>query len=208
MDGVAASALFLFAATICLAILSPGPAIVSASRMAAAVGAGTAMPYSLGLAFGASLWCLLAVFGLTTIFTAFPGVFTLMEVIGGIYLLYIGAKMIAHAKDPLDITPRVRAARFGLGVRLNLSNPKPALFYGSLLLGFFPHMRGVLSQMAVYATALATETLVYAGVTQLMATQVVRRGYFSAKTAIDRFAGLFIIVIGLSLFISVTKVNL
>ena len=84
------------------------------------------------------------------------------------------------------------------GVALNLSNPKPALFYGSVILSIFPVLTAVES-VAVYAIALLVEVAFYAAITTLMATGPMRRAYVGAKTWIDRIAGALIGALGVSL---------
>ena len=61
--------------TLSFAILSPGPAIIAASQTALSRGRSVAWPYALGLAFGASLWCLFALLGLAVVFEIYPGLF-------------------------------------------------------------------------------------------------------------------------------------
>ena len=47
-----------------LAILTPGPSIIATVQTAFAHGRDRALPYALGLAVGASLWCIFALAGL------------------------------------------------------------------------------------------------------------------------------------------------
>ena len=68
MDAISPAALLAFVMTLGLAILSPGPAIIACTRSAAARGREAALPYSVGLAVGASLWCLFSLFGLSLLF--------------------------------------------------------------------------------------------------------------------------------------------
>lgn len=55
MDGITLPQVVLFVSTMAVAILSPGPAIIAASRSAAARGRAASMPYAMGLAVGASM---------------------------------------------------------------------------------------------------------------------------------------------------------
>ena len=57
---------------------------------------------------------------------------------------------------------------------LNLSNPKPALFYAGVIMSIFPTLHGPSAGM-IYAVALSVEVTFYAIVTFLMATAPVRR---------------------------------
>ncbi len=201
MQAITLPALALFVTTLGFAILSPGPAIIAASRSAAARGRQASMPYAMGLAFGASVWCLFALFGLTVLFRVVPQSYMLLRLLGGAYLIWIAVQMWRHAAEPLEMQG---AAAIGPGFRqglaLNLSNPKPALFYGSVILTLFPGLSS-LGGAVVYLVALAVELAFYAAVTALMATGPMRRAYRAAKTAIDRIAGTLIGALGLTLML-------
>ncbi|MGO4909675.1 LysE family translocator [Pseudorhodobacter sp. W20_MBD10_FR17] len=173
------------------AILSPGPAIIAATQMALAQGREKALPYGLGLAFGASLWCLFALLGLAVIFKLYPPLFIAAKFGGGVYLLYMAWGLWRAARSPL---PPAAKRRFGDGflggIILNLSNPKPALFYSAVILSIFPDPHGAATLVAIYATALGTELFWYAIVTTSMSTNAMRKRYFAAKFWIDTIAAI------------------
>lgn len=201
MQAITLPALALFVTTLGFAILSPGPAIIAASRSAAARGRQASMPYAMGLAFGASVWCLFALFGLTVLFRVVPQSYTLLRLLGGAYLIWIAVQMWRHAAEPLEMQGAAAASPgFRQGLALNLSNPKPALFYGSVILTLFPGL-SPFGGAVVYLVALAVELGFYAAVTALMATGPMRRAYRAAKTAIDRIAGTLIGALGLTLML-------
>lgn len=199
MPDITLAQMALMVATLSVAIVSPGPAIIAASRSAAARGRRASMPYAMGLAFGASLWCVFALFGLTVLFRVVPQSYLALKLLGGAYLTWVAYKMLRHAADPLVMGGEtVTGPGFLRGVALNLSNPKPALFYGSVILSIFPVLTAVES-VAVYAIALLVEVAFYAAITTLMATGPMRRAYVGAKTWIDRIAGALIGALGVSL---------
>ena len=202
MDAITAASLVTFIVTISLAILTPGPAIIACTRTAAARGRSAALPYALGLAVGASLWCLFSLSGLSLLFRLMPQLFTLLKLAGGLYLLWVALKMWRHAADPLPQTAGIAAGPgFWSGMALNLSNPKPALFYASVLLLLFPRLHGVIGPAFIYAVALGLEVAFYIAIATVMSTGPVRRRYFAAKPVIDRVAGAVIGTLGLTLII-------
>jgi threonine/homoserine/homoserine lactone efflux protein len=201
MDGVTLAQLGVFVATLTVAILSPGPGIVAVSQAAFRLGRRDAMPYALGLALGASAWCLVALLGLNVLFEAFPLVLSVFHVAGGLYLLWVAFKMWTHAADPLP-EPGDRAGQgFAAGVALNLSNPKPGLFYASVLLSIFPNLAGFGPNAVVYGTALAVELAFYLGLAALLSAAPIRARYFGAKPWIDRTAALLIAALGVLLIL-------
>jgi threonine/homoserine/homoserine lactone efflux protein len=201
MEGVSLGQLGLFVATLTVAILSPGPGIVAVSQAAFRLGRRNAMPYALGLAIGASCWCLVALLGLNVLFEAFPLLLSVFHVLGGLYLLWVAWKMWSHAADPLP-EPGARAGQgFGSGMALNLSNPKPGLFYASVLLSVFPNLAGLGANAVVYATALGMELAFYLGLAAILSSAPVRASYFGAKAWIDRSAAMLIALLGLLLIL-------
>ena len=185
-----------------LAILSPGPAIIAAIQTAFSRGREVALPFGMGLAFGASLWGLFALAGLAVIFKLHPELYRGVKIAGGIYLLWMAWGLWRAATQPL---PEAAEKRFGRGfwggVLLNLSNPKPALFYSALLLSLFPGPLSLAKQASIYATALSTEVFWYAVVTIGMSTATMRRRYFGAKFWIDRAAAVALFALGILLIV-------
>ena len=187
-------------ATLTLAILSPGPAIIAAMQTAFARGREVALPYGVGLAVGASLWCLFALAGLTVLFQLVPALYIALKIFGGLYLLWMAWGLWRSAPHPM---PEAAKARFGTGfwggIALNLSNPKPALFYSSLIVALFPGPLSLAGQAAIYATALGTELFWYVVVTTAMSTAPLRRRYAAAKLWLDRGAAVLLGLLGLGL---------
>lgn len=194
--------LALFAGVLAVAILSPGPGVIAVSQSAFALGRRRALPYGWGLAVGASLWCVFALLGLTVIFRTLPWTYVALKIGGGAYLLWIAFRMWKHAPDPLpDPAESRRGTGFLGGMMLNLSNPKPALFYSAVLLSVFPVLLGARDKLAIYVTAVSLELAFYTGLASLMALPWLRRRYYSAKFWIDRAAALAIGLLGLSLIL-------
>ncbi len=190
----------LLVSALTLAILSPGPAIISATQTAFARGRAIAVPYGMGLAFGASLWGLCALLGLTAVFTVVPALYLALKVFGGFYLIWMAWGLWRGATGPV---PEAARNPFGTGflggIALNLSNPKPALFYSALIVAIFPVQASAAGQGAIYATLLATEMFWYVAVTLAMSTAPVRRRYAAARLWIDRGAALVLGALGLAL---------
>ena len=200
MEGVTPAQLALFAGTLVLAILSPGPGIVAVSHAAFSLGRRAAMPYALGLALGASAWCLIALLGLTVLFEAVPLALAAFHVVGGAYLLWVAWKLWRHAADaPPEAGGHGRG--FAAGMALNLANPKPGLFYASVLLSVFPDLRGFGATASVYAVALSVELLFYLGLAALLSAAPIRARSFALKPWIDRAAALLVAALGVLLIL-------
>lgn len=183
-----------------LAILTPGPSIIATVQTAFAHGRERALPYALGLACGASLWCLAALFGLAVVFKLHPGWFSGLKIVGGFYLLWFAWRLWQSSSQPLP-PPATGAKGFFGGIALNLSNPKPALFYAALILSVFPAPMPAAHQALIYGICLTTELFWYSLVAVLMSTAAMRARYFAAKFWIDRAAGIAMALLGLLLIV-------
>lgn len=205
MTGIAPAEVLILVPALSLAILSPGPAIIATAQAAAAHGRERALPYALGLATGASLWCLVALLGLAVVFRLNPVLFTVMKAFGGLYLLWFARGLWRAATEPLAKAAAgpARGALRGFlgGIALNLSNPKPALFYATLILSVFPRQLGPGVQAQIYGICLATELFWYALVAVLMSTGPIRSRYFAAQFWIDRSCAVALAALGVLLIL-------
>ena len=183
-----------------LAILTPGPSIIATIQTAFAHGRERALPYALGLACGASLWCIFALLGLAVLFKLHPGLYVGFKIFGGFYLLWFAWGLWRASTQPL---PQAAAGAKGFwgGIVLNLSNPKPALFYAALILSVFPEPMAPARQALIYAICLTTELFWYSTVAVLMSTAAMRSRYFAAKFWIDRAASVAMALLGLLLIV-------
>lgn len=184
-----------------LAILTPGPSIIATVQTAFAHGRERALPYALGLACGASLWCLFALFGLAVLFRLHPALYVGFKIFGGLYLLWFAWGLWRASTQPLPQAAGGVSRGFPGGIALNLSNPKPALFYAALILSVFPEPMPPARQALLYAVCLGTELFWYTAVAVLMSTATMRARYFAAKFWIDRATSLAMAMLGLLLII-------
>jgi threonine/homoserine/homoserine lactone efflux protein len=186
------------------ALVSPGPAVVAIMQKSFAEGRARALPYGLGLGFGASLWCAFALAGLSVVFHLVPVLFVALKLLGGAYLVYLAVRIWRGADQPLGTPAPGAGLRQGFlgGVLLNLSNPKPALFFSAVILTIFPEVLTLPQQAGVYGIVLAMEWGFYLAVTMLLTRDTVRAAYFAAKRWIDRSTSVVLGALGLSLAIS------
>lgn len=130
----------IIAAAHFLALLSPGPDFFLVARTSLAEGWRTASGACLGIALANGLF-IVAAFAGTAVLTPGSAAFTLLQLAGCLYLLYLGVLFIRHAGHSGLGT--VTSAQAGLGfgtwhraasrgLLSGLLNPKNALFYASL----------------------------------------------------------------------------
>src|SRR5437588_6206048 len=84
--------LSLFAVDL-FATIIPGPSFVAVVQMAVRRGRGAAVALVLGLVTANLVWCLAVVFGLTVVFAHYAWLYSLIKILGGIYLIYFGISL-------------------------------------------------------------------------------------------------------------------
>ncbi len=177
-----------------VALATPGPALVSISQKAIAEGRGPALMFGLGLGFGATSWVLASMLGLGLVLHRFPALLMAMTLLGGGYLIYIAWAIWRHANAPLAETAAPNG--FWAGYRLNVSNPKPILFFSSLFLSVFPDPFTLASGAVVYLSMLALELSFFTAVALTLTTPRIRARALRAKPVIDRVAAVVIGALG------------
>jgi threonine/homoserine/homoserine lactone efflux protein len=136
----AADTLISLAALWCVAVLTPGPnmlfftsvALSSSRRALAAAGA--------GIVLGTAVWGVAGLFGLLWLFETFPVLAFAIKVLGGLYLAWIGAKILWGSlkrrdrdRPSLAAAPPVGPRKaFMMALATNLANPKSLVFVTSL----------------------------------------------------------------------------
>lgn len=193
---VTSAQLALVLAAQAVALATPGPALISISQKAIAQGRGPALRYGLGLGFGATSWVIASMLGLGLVLTRFPALLIVMTVLGGGYLIYVAVQIWRYADTPINEAGTAPGG-FWAGYRLNVSNPKPILFFASLFLSVFPEPFTLASGAVVYLSMLALELSFFCLVALTLTTPGVRARALRAKPIIDRVAALVIGALGL-----------
>ncbi|MEV6623287.1 LysE family transporter [Amycolatopsis sp. NPDC051106] len=101
-------------------------------------------------------------------------------------------------------SPRTGAGRgkgnhFRRGVVSNVTNPKAAAFFGSVLTAALPPTEPAAVKAAAVALILATSAAWHLSVALLFSAPATRRWYAHAKPALDRVVGSILVVLGLLL---------
>jgi threonine/homoserine/homoserine lactone efflux protein len=115
---------------------TPGPGVFASMAKASTAGFVASLYLIGGLAVGDMIFLNLALLGLSAIAKLLGPLFFLIRIVGGVYLVYLGVMMyrsteLETGKNEEHIEPRYRTFLSGLFV--SLGNPKPILFYASVL---------------------------------------------------------------------------
>jgi threonine/homoserine/homoserine lactone efflux protein len=127
----------LFLAAGVLLNLTPGPDTAYILGRTVAQGREAGIASALGICAGSIFHTCAAALGLSAILSSSATAFGFIKLLGGAYLIFLGAKMIIDCSKPsappLHFWRCTNAAAFRQGALTNMLNPKVALFFLAFL---------------------------------------------------------------------------
>lgn len=201
------SVLAAFAAVHLLVVASPGPAFLAVSRTAIGASRSAGLIAAAAMSTGAMIWAVATFLGLHVLFAQAPWLYDLMRIGGAAYLIYLGVGMLREAwrgGAPLEAgTPAVAGrATFLRCLAVQLSNPKAAVFFGSIFVTLLPADAPLWVKGAALAILGMNEFGWYALVALVLSAPRARRVYGRAKRALDALFGGFLAALGVKLALS------
>jgi threonine/homoserine/homoserine lactone efflux protein len=185
-----------------LAVISPGPSFLITARTAVAKSRFDGFKVGLGIGAGTVIWSSAALLGLNVLFHAVPVLFLGMKIVGALFILWIALQIFRHAADSIVLDGEAGegvSSPFMSGFLTQISNPKAAVFFGSIFIAMLPSAVPLWMTVALIALVSFNEVWWYGLVALFFGAGPVRRFYIRAKVWIDRVTGLFLGVLGLRL---------
>ncbi|SAL25842.1 lysine exporter protein LysE/YggA [Caballeronia arvi] len=199
-----------------LGAMIPGPSFVIVARNAIGISRADGLATALGMGVGGIFFGGLALAGLYTLLVAVEWLYIGLKVAGGLYLIYIASKIWRGAAQPMHMPARddapvlARSARksFWLGLTTQLSNPKTAIWYGSIFAALLPQHPPLWCYIVLPPMVFAIETGWYTIVALGFSSERPREMYLRAKKWIDRIAASVITALGLRLVLMAGRTGL
>ena len=120
---------------------SPGPGVFATVARALASGFRPSIFVICGIVLGDVIYLLFAAFGLSVVARSLGNMFFIVNVCGGIYLIWLGIRIWFKQPEPAGdghgTETRSQWSNFAGGLIITLSNPKVILFYCGFLPTFF-----------------------------------------------------------------------
>lgn len=198
---------FVFIGVAAVVILVPGPDTAVVTKNILVHGRRAGLGTSLGVSAGLSVWTIAAAVGLASVVRASAVAFTVLKLIGALYLIWLGLQALHAAHRAAagvrraQVPPRraIGALRgFRQGFLSDIANPKIGVFFTSLLPQFVDPGRPVLLPFLALGGVFVLMTMLWLGAYCLLAAraaQTLQRPRVSA--ALDRLTGTVLIAIGL-----------
>jgi threonine/homoserine/homoserine lactone efflux protein len=190
-------------------IMTPGPDTAMTIRNTLLGGRSAGLFTALGISIGLTIWALATSVGLVALLIASEPVFLAVKYAGAAYLIFMGVQALWSAL--LGREPQAHgapAARRGLtamaalrqGIISDLSNPKIAAFFSSLLPQFVPAGETSVAALFLLGVVFALMTFAWLTVYAVVvarAGDVLRRG--KIRRAIEGVTGAVLVALGVRL---------
>ncbi|EOD68083.1 LysE family transporter, partial [Amycolatopsis vancoresmycina] len=161
-----------------------------------------AVAVALGVVAAGGLLAAVAVFGLGSLLAREPWLATALRVVCGGYLAWLGLRLWLTARTPGTAPPEARGNAFRRGVLSNLTNPKAAAFFGSVLTAALPPTEPTAVKAAAVALIVAASAGWHLSVALLFSSPATQRWYAHAKPALSRVVGTVLVALGITLAVT------
>jgi threonine efflux protein len=184
------------------AAVSPGPNFVLIAHTAAAGTRRAALAVALGVVVAGGLLAAVAVFGLGAVLARAPWLAATLRVVCGGYLAWLGLRLWLRARAASAAPPAGHGGAFRRGVLSNLTNPKAAAFFGSVLTATLPPSEPTAVKAAAVALIVAASAAWHLSVALLFSSPATQRWYARAEPALNRVVGTVLVVLGIALAVT------
>jgi threonine/homoserine/homoserine lactone efflux protein len=201
----ATTVFFSILGAVLIGAISPGPSFVLVSRVAVTASRLDGLAAALGMGLGGAIFGTLALVGLTALLLQVEWLYLILKIVGGTYLVYLGIRIWRAASEPLALSETASFQSsspfrsLSLALLTQLSNPKTAIFYGSIFAALLPATPPTWLLLILPPSIFVTEAGWYAVVALLFSSQRPRALYLGAKSWIDRIAGAVMGTLGVRL---------
>lgn len=184
------------------AVASPGPSFLLVTRTAVAGEREASFGAVLGLAIASAVYAVSTMAGVSVLLSEVGWIARLVQVLGGIYLLVMGWRLVRTPPAPVENCRRPSASRLGWlsglkqGLLVNLSNPKGIAFFVGLYAAAVPPSTSLGARLVILAAAFVIEVAWYGAVALTFSSEPVRRASRRIALIIDRAAGLLFMAFG------------
>ena len=194
---------WLSLAAVCLlGAMSPGPSLAVILWNALRRGRSAALVAALSHGVAVALYGLITVAGLTAMVSGSRGVFTSVQVLGAVYLLYLGVRSMRSSGNSFD--PEAVSASGGAhnaaadGFLVAFLNPKLAIFMLALFSQFLDPDSDWQQRWIMVATVGVVDAAWYCVLVLLVSHDAVLVRLRASSVLIDRLLGLLLVLLAFS----------
>ncbi len=178
-----------FVAASAVVLVIPGPTILTVISYSVALGRQANVPLVAAVALGDSTALFFSLLGLGALLAASAVWFTIIKLIGGLYLLYLGVKLLRAGASTINLVmtapPVLPWKLFANTYLVTALNPKGIIFFVAFLPQFIDHTGQVTTQLWLLAITFVILAIINATLYTLFAGSA--RRLLSSPRAQRRF---------------------
>jgi len=194
-----------FVVIVLIAVFSPGPAVLLAVTHGSQFGARRAMWPILGNITGLAILISASSLGIGTVLAASSDWFLWLRIGGGLYLVFLGVKLILSRNPALDLTSGAPVKKtstwktYSQGIMVALSNPKALLLIGALFPQFIDLAQPITPQLLILGVTLMTLSFSALMIYAAIAKKMVAKSSQSIIGKVNKVTGSLFVGLGVAL---------
>ncbi len=191
-----------------LVVTIPGPNFVAVTQYSMSESRIDGFFIALGVSIGAGIWATASLLGLGVVFVHLPWLYNTIRLVGGLYLMFIGFKIIraAFSFSLSSLTAKQlsvsKYTAFSRGLLTSFSNPKTAAFFGSLFVATIPTQAPVWVYAIIIVLIVCVSVIWYSLVAFFFSIEKVQSVYHRSKRFLDCITGSLLLFLGARLAFS------
>ena len=138
---ITSTQLLLYFGALIILFVTPGPVWIAIIARTVSGGTKSALSLTLGVSLGDMIWPVIVFLGLGFLITIYSDIFILIRYLAAVILSFMGLLVILNAQNTIGTNKKLTKSGFFAGLSAGFiaitANPKAALFYLTLLPGFF-----------------------------------------------------------------------
>jgi threonine/homoserine/homoserine lactone efflux protein len=195
-------------AMIGLAWATPGPNMFAVMQVSLNNGTLNGIVTGLGIAVGNILWATMAVIGMDQLFKTIPQFLVGLQILGCLYLIYLGVKSLQSARnkssgDPLEGQPHSEKSPFLVGLAVIITNPKAILFFASIFTALVPPTAPFLWKGAAIALSGIIPAMGHTFTASVLSHPKVRAGYVAQQQKISLLFAIIFFAIAIQIAVKI-----
>ena len=189
---------------------SPGPSLLVILRYAVADGRNAGINAAIGHGIGIFIYALVSAMGLSFILISSPKIFSIIQILGAIFLMWIGFQVLRGVLSKRDVQNLEEYTNSSGGTALNhfrdgfgiaILNPKILAFFSSLFSQFLSPEQTFSIHMSMAIIAGFIDVSVYVVIVFLVTLKSLLKFYREKIFLFEIAFGFLLILLGFSIFI-------
>ena len=189
---------------------SPGPSLIVILRHAVADGRSAGVYAAAGHGLGIFIYALVSAIGLSFILISFPKIFLFVQILGALFLLWIGFQILREGLSKKDLSNlgeyKTKSActtlnHFRDGFGIAILNPKILAFFSSLFSQFLSPEQSLSIHVLMAIIAGFIDVSVYVIIVFLVTLKSLLKHYRERIFLLEVAFGLLLILLGFSIFV-------